>query len=168
MLNYVLTIKLRLGRSTVNIAKPSSTQFCSWNSRQLNPCGGNSGAHKTIIMATNVKRRNTCLSMTNVRFISLSCTILIVFHSRSKLFALCALEPVQTFMRHVDMQFYQNLVQVLLPDVLRPIPSTLTQAIRNFAKSKVIIFPRTVLINFLFRSGELVDFCYDWMSSSYA
>lgn len=56
--------------------------------------------------------------------------------SKAKLFALCALEPVQAFMRQVDMQFYQNLVQVLLPDVLRPIPSSLTQAIRNFAKSK--------------------------------
>lgn len=60
--------------------------------------------------------------------------------SKAKLFALCALEPVQVFMRQVDMQFYQNLVQVLLPDVLRPIPSSLTQAIRNFAKSKIFIF----------------------------
>lgn len=55
--------------------------------------------------------------------------------SKAKLFSLCALEPVQQFMKTVDMQFYQNLVQVLLPDVLRPIPSSLTQAIRNFAKS---------------------------------
>ncbi|XP_044742805.1 DNA-binding protein RFX2 isoform X2 [Chrysoperla carnea] len=54
--------------------------------------------------------------------------------SKSKLYALCTLEPIQEFMRQVDIQFYQNLVQVLLPDVLRPIPSSLTQAIRNFAK----------------------------------
>ncbi|XP_025945443.1 MHC class II regulatory factor RFX1-like [Apteryx rowi] len=30
---------------------------------------------------------------------------------------------------------YQGLVEILIPDVLRPIPSALTQAIRNFAKS---------------------------------
>ncbi|KAM6996654.1 MHC class II regulatory factor RFX1-like [Passerculus sandwichensis] len=30
---------------------------------------------------------------------------------------------------------YQGLVEILVPDVLRPIPSALTQAIRNFAKS---------------------------------
>lgn len=31
--------------------------------------------------------------------------------------------------------FYQNMVDVLIPDVLRPIPTGLTQAIRNFAKN---------------------------------
>lgn len=55
--------------------------------------------------------------------------------SKSKLFALCAMEPVQIFMRQVDLAFYQNLIQVLVPDVLKPIPATLTQSIRNFAKS---------------------------------
>ncbi|XP_017778326.1 PREDICTED: transcription factor RFX3 isoform X1 [Nicrophorus vespilloides] len=55
--------------------------------------------------------------------------------SKSKLFALCNLEPMQAFMRHVDLTFYQNLIQVLVPDVLKPIPATLTQSIRNFAKS---------------------------------
>lgn len=56
--------------------------------------------------------------------------------SKSKLFSLCNLEPVQHFMRQVDLIFYQNLIQVLVPDVLKPIPATLTQSIRNFAKSK--------------------------------
>ncbi|XP_071057662.1 DNA-binding protein RFX2 isoform X3 [Onthophagus taurus] len=55
--------------------------------------------------------------------------------SKSKLFALCTLEPVQTYIRNVDLIFYQNLIQVLVPDVLKPIPATLTQSIRNFAKS---------------------------------
>ncbi|XP_018564570.1 transcription factor RFX3 isoform X2 [Anoplophora glabripennis] len=55
--------------------------------------------------------------------------------SKSKLFSLCNLEPVQHFMRHVDLIFYQNLIQVLVPDVLKPIPATLTQSIRNFAKN---------------------------------
>ncbi|CAL1293195.1 unnamed protein product [Larinioides sclopetarius] len=44
-------------------------------------------------------------------------------------------DPVKEFIKRTDYQFYQNLVDVLIPDVLRPIPSTLTQAIRNFAKS---------------------------------
>ncbi|KAF2897982.1 hypothetical protein ILUMI_08189 [Ignelater luminosus] len=55
--------------------------------------------------------------------------------SKSKLFALCNLEPIQAFVRQVDLSFYQNLIQVLVPDVLKPIPATLTQSIRNFAKS---------------------------------
>jgi regulatory factor X 1/2/3 len=54
--------------------------------------------------------------------------------SKTKLYLLCKCGPVQQFVRHVDYLFYQNLVEVLIPDVLRPIPSSLTQAIRNFAK----------------------------------
>ncbi|XP_070498148.1 DNA-binding protein RFX2 isoform X2 [Chironomus tepperi] len=55
--------------------------------------------------------------------------------SKMKLFNLCQSEPIQNFMKQVDLQFYQNMVDVLIPDVLRPIPSTLTQSIRNFAKN---------------------------------
>lgn len=55
--------------------------------------------------------------------------------SKMKLFNLCQCEAVQTFMKQIDFQFYQNMVDVLIPDVLRPIPSTLTQSIRNFAKN---------------------------------
>ncbi|XP_018917039.2 DNA-binding protein RFX2 isoform X2 [Bemisia tabaci] len=53
---------------------------------------------------------------------------------KTKLYLLCKYPPVQEFVRRVDYLFYQNLVQVLIPDVLRPIPSSLTQSIRNFAK----------------------------------
>ncbi|XP_076265955.1 regulatory transcription factor Rfx isoform X2 [Rhynchophorus ferrugineus] len=55
--------------------------------------------------------------------------------SKAKLFCLCSLEPVQQFVKQVDLVFYQNLIQVLVPDVLKPIPATLTQSIRNFAKN---------------------------------
>ncbi|CAO1427183.1 unnamed protein product [Diamesa tonsa] len=55
--------------------------------------------------------------------------------SKLKLFNLCQCDAVQQFIKNVDFQFYQNMVDVLLPDVLRPIPSSLTQAIRNFAKN---------------------------------
>ncbi|XP_025109600.1 DNA-binding protein RFX2-like isoform X2 [Pomacea canaliculata] len=54
---------------------------------------------------------------------------------KEKLFVLCRYEPVQKYVRRADYAFYQALVEVLIPDVLRPIPSSLTQAIRNFAKS---------------------------------
>ncbi|XP_071508199.1 DNA-binding protein RFX2-like [Diadema antillarum] len=55
--------------------------------------------------------------------------------SKEKLFQLCKLLPIQTYIKHYDHILYQGLVEVLIPDVLRPIPSALTQAIRNFAKS---------------------------------
>uniref|UniRef100_A0A3B4UBI9 DNA-binding protein RFX2 n=1 Tax=Seriola dumerili TaxID=41447 RepID=A0A3B4UBI9_SERDU len=54
---------------------------------------------------------------------------------REKLVALCKYEPVRVWMRSCDHILYQALVEILIPDVLRPVPSTLTQAIRNFAKS---------------------------------
>uniref|UniRef100_A0A1B6LH39 RFX-type winged-helix domain-containing protein n=1 Tax=Graphocephala atropunctata TaxID=36148 RepID=A0A1B6LH39_9HEMI len=54
--------------------------------------------------------------------------------SKTKLYLLSKCTFVQQFVRRVDYLFYQNLVEVLIPDVLRPIPSSLTQAIRNFAK----------------------------------
>ncbi|XP_045113401.1 DNA-binding protein RFX2-like isoform X7 [Portunus trituberculatus] len=53
----------------------------------------------------------------------------------SVLQALLRSPPVLEYIRNFDYQFYQNLVEVLIPDVLRSIPSSLTQAIRNFAKS---------------------------------
>lgn len=55
--------------------------------------------------------------------------------SRSKLYTLCQMKGVQDFIKHVDLLFYQNMVDVLIPDVLRAIPAPLTQAIRNFAKN---------------------------------
>eukprot|EP00064_Thunnus_orientalis_P009054 superscaffoldBa00001124_g9077 len=54
---------------------------------------------------------------------------------RSQLLALCRNEAVLKWMSTCDHLMYQSLVEILIPDVLRPIPSALTQAIRNFAKS---------------------------------
>ncbi|KAM3850861.1 DNA-binding protein RFX2 [Vipera latastei] len=54
---------------------------------------------------------------------------------RCKLIALCKYELVLAWMRSCDNLLYQTLVEILIPDVLRPVPGTLTQAIRNFAKS---------------------------------
>nr|XP_039273372.1 DNA-binding protein RFX2-like isoform X2 [Styela clava] len=54
--------------------------------------------------------------------------------SHNKLLLLCSWKPVQKWVKDCDHLMYQSLVDVLIPDVLRPIPSALTQAIRNFAK----------------------------------
>ncbi|XP_049644026.1 DNA-binding protein RFX2 [Suncus etruscus] len=54
---------------------------------------------------------------------------------KDKLVSLCKCKPILKWMRNCDHILYQALVEILIPDVLRPVPSTLTQAIRNFAKS---------------------------------
>nr|XP_056723011.1 MHC class II regulatory factor RFX1 isoform X2 [Euleptes europaea] len=54
---------------------------------------------------------------------------------KSCLVTLSKYEPVLKWTKDCDNLLYQGLVEVLIPDVLRPIPSALTQAIRNFAKS---------------------------------
>ena len=54
--------------------------------------------------------------------------------SKERLYALSRNIVVHQFIRLYDHTFYQSLAEVLIPNVLRPIPSSLTQAIRNFAK----------------------------------
>ncbi|XP_065569383.1 DNA-binding protein RFX2-like isoform X3 [Artemia franciscana] len=54
---------------------------------------------------------------------------------KGKLLALCRLNSVIDFVKRADNQFYQSLVDVLLPNVLRPIPASLTQCIRSFSKN---------------------------------
>nr|XP_012559397.1 DNA-binding protein RFX2 isoform X2 [Hydra vulgaris] len=55
--------------------------------------------------------------------------------SKTMLIVLCKYKPMQEFIKETDYLLYQKLVTLLVPDVLRAVPSTLTQAIRNFAKS---------------------------------
>jgi len=40
-----------------------------------------------------------------------------------KLHALCGMPAVQQYVRRSDYVFYQTIVGILVPDVLRPIPS---------------------------------------------
>ena len=42
-----------------------------------------------------------------------------------KLHALCGMPSVQQYVRQTDYIFYQTIVGILVPDVLRPIPSEL-------------------------------------------
>ncbi|CAL8069608.1 unnamed protein product [Calicophoron daubneyi] len=55
--------------------------------------------------------------------------------SQDRLCAIVSDSAVLQFVRLYDHTFYQSLAEVLIPNVLRPIPPALTQAIRNFAKS---------------------------------
>ena len=43
--------------------------------------------------------------------------------SRADLMTMCRMSCVQKFVRDADYLFYQALVEILIPDVLRPIPS---------------------------------------------
>ena len=54
---------------------------------------------------------------------------------KDKLLLLAACEPVVEYLSACDHMLYQCIVDFLVPEVLSPIPGTLTQAIRNFAKS---------------------------------
>eukprot|EP00112_Aurelia_sp_Birch-Aquarium-sp1_P006269 Seg1694.8 transcript_id=Seg1694.8/GoldUCD/mRNA.D3Y31 product="Transcription factor RFX3" protein_id=Seg1694.8/GoldUCD/D3Y31 len=55
--------------------------------------------------------------------------------SKETLVALTNYKPIQEFVKESDYILYQRLVEILVPDVLRAVPSGLTQMIRNFAKS---------------------------------
>ncbi|XP_028412989.1 transcription factor RFX3-like isoform X3 [Dendronephthya gigantea] len=51
-----------------------------------------------------------------------------------KLTLLCSYQPILDFVKDADHVLYQTLVETLIPEVLRPIPGSLTSAIRNYAK----------------------------------
>lgn len=42
---------------------------------------------------------------------------------------MCRYEPVMNYVRKSDYMFYQALVEVLIPDVLRPIPSKISRTL---------------------------------------
>jgi regulatory factor X 1/2/3 len=44
-------------------------------------------------------------------------------------------EALHKYVRQADYTFYTMLIDILIPDVLRPIPSSLTLVLRNFAKN---------------------------------
>ena len=52
-----------------------------------------------------------------------------------KLMVMTTFQPLLDYLVACDHILYQCIVNFLIPSVLRPIPATLTQAIRNFAKS---------------------------------
>ena len=65
---------------------------------------------------------------------------------REKLMALCKYEPVWLWMRSCDHILYQALVEILIPDVLRPVPSQYpgTSYTRPPATCSVTSRPQTI------------------------
>lgn len=55
---------------------------------------------------------------------------------QEKLVALCKYEPVRLWMRSCDHILYQALVEILIPDVLRPVPSQYHLFFSNVTTSK--------------------------------
>jgi len=49
-----------------------------------------------------------------------------IFRFRSKLLILCDMPDIVQFIKEADFNFFQNIVHILMPDVLRPIPSMLS------------------------------------------
>ena len=54
---------------------------------------------------------------------------------KDSLLLITANQPVIDYLNACDHILYQCIADFLISDVLRPIPGTLTQAIRNFAKN---------------------------------
>lgn len=48
---------------------------------------------------------------------------------------LCSSDTILAWSRKCDQILYQSIISTLIPDVLRPIPTSITQEIRQFAKS---------------------------------
>ncbi len=55
--------------------------------------------------------------------------------SAEEICSLWTLPVVQNFILEADYALYQHLINILIPQVLKPIPNSLTQGIRGFAKS---------------------------------
>lgn len=54
---------------------------------------------------------------------------------QEKLVLLTSSQPILEYLVTCDHILYQCIINFLIPNVLKPIPATLTQAVRNFAKS---------------------------------
>uniref|UniRef100_A0A915HJ97 RFX1-4/6/8-like BCD domain-containing protein n=1 Tax=Romanomermis culicivorax TaxID=13658 RepID=A0A915HJ97_ROMCU len=54
--------------------------------------------------------------------------------NRTQLYTLCIMPEILKYIQSMDFQYYQVMVNVLIPNVLKPIPNSLTQSMRSFAK----------------------------------
>lgn len=54
------------------------------------------------------------------------------------LFAMCSMNAFQQYVCRSDQAFYQAVVEVLIPDVLRPIPSKCTRSVTSLAVCFII------------------------------
>ncbi|XP_062509386.1 DNA-binding protein RFX2-like isoform X2 [Corticium candelabrum] len=54
---------------------------------------------------------------------------------KGKLVLLCDIPEVVHYLQQCDYMLYQTIMETLIPDVLKPIPGSLTQSLRTFAKN---------------------------------
>lgn len=90
----------------------------------------------SVINTNRQSYESTCISSTAVTEYERS-----IFSSRhdesekrlpkSCLVVLCKYEPVLRWTKECDNLLYQTLVEILIPDVLRPIPSKLVMPVRG-------------------------------------
>ncbi len=77
---------------------------------------------------------------------------------KSCLVVLCKFEPVLLWTKECDNLLYQTLVEILIPDVLRPIPSKLVRAIRALYTK---LFSEAVKTNWqIYSMPGFFTFCY--------
>lgn len=58
--------------------------------------------------------------------------------SKDKLYVISRMTEVQSFIKSTDYSFYQSLIEVLIPDVLRPIPSKLDDMLYSILTFKLL------------------------------
>lgn len=61
---------------------------------------------------------------------------------------LLSFDPIKEFIKQTDYQFYQNLVDVLIPDVLRPIPSKSVVLVILVKMHKMVILSKIFKRNY--------------------
>jgi regulatory factor X 1/2/3 len=66
--------------------------------------------------------------------------------SNNKFFNLCEINQIIEFVKQCDYQFYQFCIEILIPNVLGPLPHNLVQNIRTLAKN-VDTWLKNALIN---------------------
>ncbi|KAI6646179.1 RFX2 protein [Oopsacas minuta] len=57
---------------------------------------------------------------------------------------LCSSDTILAWSRKCDQILYQSIISALIPDVLRPIPTSITQELRQFAKSLDILLLESI------------------------
>lgn len=60
---------------------------------------------------------------------------------KDKLVSLCKCEPILKWMRNCDHILYQALVEILIPDVLRPVPSKRLHWLLRSPFARVLALP---------------------------
>lgn len=117
-------------------------------STKLKDAGDNSGKPMKIIpwRMKTTKKGTQSLVINNFHlmllwiFICCSSDMNLTGMTRTQLYSICTLQTVQEFIQTMDFQFYQVVVDVLVPNVLKPIPSmTLVKSVFSFKTDSILV-----------------------------